>query len=397
MKPAVKLGSLVLALMMAFTAVASGCSLNKEWSYKTTEKELPIGVYIYCLSNAYSTAKGYAEKLDKYDGAKDSWLDMEITDDDGNKAVARQWIKDKAQEDCLTFLVVEEQMKKENATYDEATLQGARDQAKQYWEVGIQQQYQQTPALSTIYSKYGISEESFIYVQADANLFQNDLFYAVYGKGGSKEVKDDDLKKFFTDEYVSYSYYSTPLYSSTTDEAGQSKNVAMSDDEVKKTKKQFDGYVNDVNKDGKSLDDVTKAYRKANNDDKLEPTANVEKLEDVSMGDEFKEALKKLDSKKATTITVGEKENAMLYFIYKDDIKDKATTYLKDGEQKKQVLAKMKSDDFKKYLKELTKSLKYEKNNAVDGYDPKMFFEPVQPTTAAATAAGAGDSESAGK
>lgn len=389
MKPAVKLGSLVLALMMAFTAVASGCSLNKEWSYKTTEKELPIGVYVYCLSNAYATAKGYAEKLEKYDSSKDTWLDMEITDDDGNKAVARQWIKDKAQEQCLTFLVVEEQMKKENATYDEATLQGARDQAKQYWDVGVQEQYQQTPALSTIYSKYGISEESFSYVQADATLFQNNLFYAVYGKGGSKEVKDDELKKYFTDEYVSYSYYSTPLYTATTDEAGEQKNVALADDKLKETKKQFEGYADDINKNGKSLDDVTKAYRKKSNDDTLEPTASTERLEDVTMGDDFKNALKKLDSKKATVITVGEKENAMLYFIYKDDIKDIATTYLKDGDQKKQVLAKMKSDDFKDYLKELTKSLKYEKNSAVDGYDPKMFFEPVEPTTAAATEAAA--------
>ena len=106
------------------------------------------------------------------------------------------------------------------------------------------------------------------------------------------------------------------------------------------------------------------------------------------MGDEFKAALKKLDSKKATTITVGEKENAMLYFIYKDDIKTVAKTYLKDKDQKKQVLAKMKSDDFnKKYLKDMAKKLKYEKNSAVDGYDPKMFFEPVEPTTAATTSA----------
>ena len=157
MKPSFKLGSLVLALALAFSAVTAGCSLNKEWSYKTSSKELPIGVYIYMLNNAYSEAKGYAEKLKNYSSEKDSWLDMEITDDDGNKAVARQWIKDKAEENCLTFLVVEDQMKKENATYDEANLKERQELYKQYWEVGIQEQYQQTPALSTSYEKYGIS------------------------------------------------------------------------------------------------------------------------------------------------------------------------------------------------------------------------------------------------
>ncbi len=50
--------------MMAFTAVAAGCSFNKEWSYKTSEKELPIGVYIYCLNNAYATAQ-----MDKRQGS----------------------------------------------------------------------------------------------------------------------------------------------------------------------------------------------------------------------------------------------------------------------------------------------------------------------------------------
>ena len=385
MKPSIKLGSLLLAIMMAFTAVAAGCSFNKEWSYKTSEKELPIGVYIYCLNNAYATAKGYAEKLDGYDSEKDSWLDMEITDDDGNKEVARKWIKDKAQETCLTFLVIEEQMKAEKATYDEANLENYQKQAKQYWEVGVQQQYQQTPALNLTYAKYGISLESFSYSYADMNVKQEALFYTVYGKGGSKEVKDDELNKFFTDKYVSYSYYSAPLYTATTDEAGQQSNVAMSDKKIKELKDQFNGYAKDINDKGKSLDDVNKAYQKKSNDKTIEPSKNTEQLEKVSMGDDFKKALEKLGNKKATTITVGEKENAMLYFIYKDNIKDVAKTYLKDGQQKKNVLAAMKSEEFTKYLKDLTKEIKYEKNSAVDGYDPKMFFEPVKATTAPAT------------
>lgn len=386
MKPALKLGSLLLAIALAFSAVTAGCSLNKEWSYKTSEKELSVGVYIYMLNHAYSQAKTYAEKLDGYDSEKDSWLDMEITDDDGKKAVARQWIKDTAQEECLTFLVIEEQMKKENATIDEKKLEEARTMYKQYWEVGIQEQFQQTPALSKVYEPHGVSLESFTYAEAETNMKRQALFEAVYGKGGSKELKDDELNKFFTDKYVSYSTFSVPLYSATTDEAGQQKNVALSDKEIKKNKELFEGYVKDI-KNGKSLDDVTKAYRKESKDDSIEPTASTEVLDKVSMGDDVKKALKKLGSKEATTVVVGEKENAMLYFIYKDDIKEVAKTYLKDGTQKKQVLQEMKGEEFTKYLKDLTKELKYEKNSVVDSYDPKMFFEPVKATTAPATGA----------
>ena len=43
----------------------------------------------------------------------------------------------------------------------------------------------------------------------------------------------------------------------------------------------------------------------------------------------------------------------------------------------------MKTDDFKKYVEGLAKELDYDKNGAVDGYDPKMFFVAEQPTTAA--------------
>ena len=381
MKPAIKLGSLLLAIMLVFTAVASGCSLNKEWSYKTSEKELPIGVYIYCLNNAYSTAKGYAEKLDDYDPTKDTWLDMEITDDDDNKAVARQWIKDKAEELCLTFLVVEEQFKAENATYDEATLISYQEQAKQYWEVGVEQYGQMVyAALSNTYAPYGVSLESFSYCYADTSIKQEALFYAAYGEGGSQEVKDDELEKHFIDNYVSYSYLSAPLYESTTDEAGESTSVALSDDEIKKVKSEFEGYVKQI-KDGKSMDDVAESYKKNNGEDAGDPVSSTEAFDKLSMGDDFKEALEKLDSKKATTITVGEGNSAMLYFIYKDDIKSIAKNYLKDGEQHKAVLANMKSEDFQDYIKELIKSLKYEKNSAVDSYDPKMFFEPEEPAT----------------
>ena len=67
MKPTVKIGSLLLAVVMALSAVlATGCSMGKEWSYKTRDKELAIGVYIYCLDLAYQQAQTKAKELDDY-------------------------------------------------------------------------------------------------------------------------------------------------------------------------------------------------------------------------------------------------------------------------------------------------------------------------------------------
>ena len=49
----------------------------------------------------------------------------------------------------------------------------------------------------------------------------------------------------------------------------------------------------------------------------------------------------------------------------------------------------MKSEDFNAYIDGLVETIEPEINTAqVDRYDPNMFFVPVEPTTAATTAAG---------
>ena len=140
MKPNIKVGSFLLAIVMMFSVFAiAGCTpttLNKEWSYKTSDNELAIGVYIYSLNAAYSQAESFAKKLDDYDSTSDKWLDEKIKDDDGNEQVAREWIKDQAKKMCLSYLVVDEQLKKENVNIGQATLDSATSQAETYWNVG---------------------------------------------------------------------------------------------------------------------------------------------------------------------------------------------------------------------------------------------------------------------
>ena len=356
MKPTVKIGSLLLAVVMACSAIfASGCSFNKEWSYKTSDKELAIGVYIYCLDLAFQQGQTLAKKLDDYDATNDKWFDLEITDDDGNTAVARQWMKDKAQEMCLEFLAVEKALKDEGASPDEATLTANKQESTTYWNVGPYAQYGQImPA----------------------------LFDAVYGAGGSQEVTDEELSKFFTEKYADYSYIPVQLYESTTDDDGQQTNAALSDDKIKELTDELEGYVSDIN-GGKSIDDVDKAYTEKHELAQSAMVSNVEQLESFSAGDDLKTAFEKLDTGKATTVKVGEGDTAMLYLLYKKDINETAKTYFESASNRATVLSAMKTDDFKKYVEGLAKELDYDKNGAVDGYDPKMFFVAEQPTTAA--------------
>lgn len=386
MKPNVKIGSFILAMIMVLSVViVSGCtpiSLNKEWSYRAGDKELAIGVYIYSLDTAYQQAKTYASELEDYDETSDSWLDMEITDDDGNKEVASKWIKDQAKTMCLTYLVLDEQLEKENVEIPEASLASADEQAETYWNVGQYADYGYFMPMSEDLEPYGISLESFAYCSTEYSVKYQALFDKLYKEGGSKEVTDEELSEYFSDNYTDYSYFTVNLYTASTDETGASTNVAMSEEEAKKVTDEIDGYVKQVN-GGTSYDDVVAKYMEANEVESDPSVSNTENLENSSLGDEVKDALKELDNNKATAVKVGSGESAVYYFIYKRDINDAKADYLADENNSAGVLASMKGDEFADYLEGLTEELKYEENTSViDKYDPKMFFVPVEPTTA---------------
>lgn len=388
MKPSVKIGSLLLAVMMVLTALfAVGCtpiSLNKEWSYKTSDKELAIGVYIYSLQLAYQQAQTYAsEQVEDYSTDSDAWLDKEITDDNDKTQVAREWIKEEAKTMSLTYLVIEEQLTKEGVQIEESTIASADEQAKTNWEVGPYASYGMVAPMKDEVEKYGVSFESFAFCTSEFQIKYEKLFDAVYAEGGSKAVSDDELKTFFNENYVDYSYLPVNLYTASTDEAGQQKNVALSEEDAKKLTDEIDGYAKDI-KDDQSFDDAVKAYMDTNKVTTDPSTDSIEQLEKVSAGDEIKNALKELDNNKATTVKVGSGDSAIYYLVYKRDIKKATDDYVANETNKASILGAMKGEEFADYIESLTKELKYEENTAViDRYKPEMFFVKVEPTTTA--------------
>ena len=153
---------------------------------------------------------------------------------------------------------------------------------------------------------------------------------------------------------------------------------------IKELTDELEGYVKDIN-GGKSFDDVDAAYNEKHELAQSSAVSNIEQLENFSAGDELKKAYEELGSGKATTVKVGEGDTAMLYLVYKRDIKETAKTYFESAQNRSSVLSAMKTDDFKKYVEDLAKDLEHEKNDgAVNRYDPKMFFVAEEPTTAAA-------------
>ena len=190
-----KILCVVLSLMMIVSLAA--CSFTKQYSYKTDDTELPIGVYIYNLYSAYNQAQGFAQKSDLYDseaGTYDgnkSFLKMEITDDDDVTATADEWIKDKADEQTRQILAIYHEFNELGCTIDEATEEGYRNQAKEYWDYGPYYQYygeQYLNPYSEIFEPIGVSYDSFYIASFYTSAMQSEVFKALYEASGTEAV-----------------------------------------------------------------------------------------------------------------------------------------------------------------------------------------------------------------
>ena len=241
MKSLKKILSIIVAAVLVLSIV--GCtpvSLSKQWSYEyndsTLSEKLDIGVYIYALYDAYTAAESFAQESDKYvDG--ESFMDIEITDDDGNKAIAKDWIKSKAEEIVSNLIAIDYLVKEKGAKWDATAMANAEAEAKEYWDIGyVYGDYYQIPAQKKTLEPYGISFESFLYVTNAANVKQTALFGKLYDKGGLEEVADDELTEYFTKEYLGYSYLPIDMYTSETQDDGTAKSTPFAKDKINSTK-----------------------------------------------------------------------------------------------------------------------------------------------------------------
>ena len=378
------------ALIVSATA-CTPISSSAEWSYKLDKNEKAMGVYIYSLYNAYNQAKTYAEKAEGYD-EKESFLDLEITDDKGEKAVASEWIKKEADIAVREMLFLDKTLADKKATIDEATYD---KQANEDWELGYmysmysQYGYATTPE-QEILEPYGISKDSYTQVRYYAPAEQQKLFDLMYQKGGTEEVSDKELAKFFDESYTYYSYFTIPLYEQTTDEDGNQTSKAYDSKKQTNLTKQANTYAKAIT-GGSTVDKECEKYLKANKiEAELKDTVvtNCELLEEdnlanSSIGEEVAKELLDVKVGDAKVITIGQDDTKTIYVVQKLNTKNAEKEYLtKDDSTRSTVLQNMKKDDFSDYLEEEAKKLDCEVNSTVEKYDSEMFWsEPEETTT----------------
>ncbi len=382
MKNFTKLLAVILVFVIALSTAA--CSLTPQYSYKTDDTELAIGVYIYALYTAYSQAEslaqqteGYDSEAGTYDGDK-SFLDVQITDEDGVTATADQWIADQADATVKNLLAVEHEFNRLGATIDEATQQGYEASAKEYWEYGpyysmYGEQY--INPYKDIFEPLGVSYDSFKYFYI-TSAKQEIVFDMLYGKDGEKAVSDKELTEYFEQNYTSYTYFNTNLYETVeeTSEEGDalSSNKALSKKEISNKKDQYQSYVDTINNGG-DIKDVLDTYAKDNNLEGEQGTSNVEIMADSAIGEDLVVAIEKLDENTASYEIIGEEDSQVIYFFYKEAIKEQTKNYIEDEANRKSVLQSFKGEEFTSYIENLANELDITISRAVKKYSPEMF------------------------
>lgn len=385
MKNFTKFLAVILCMVIALSTAA--CSLTPQWSYKEGDNELAIGVYIYALYNAYSEAQALAQETEGYDSEKntyngeESFLKVQITDEEGVTATADQWITDKADKTMRTLLAVDKEYERLGATMDQTTEDGYKASAKEYWDYGpyyamYGEQY--INPYKDIFEPLGISYESFEYFYI-TSAKQEFIFDLIYGEGCEKEVGDEELTKFFTDNYTSYTYFNSNLYETEqteTDENGGalSTNKALPEEDVKKYEASYKGYADALNS-GDKLADVIEKFKKDFELESDPSVSNVEIMEESTIGEDLVKAINELKEGEASYKTVGEKDSQVIYLFYKEPIKNQVKNYIEDDANRTSVLYSYKGEEFKSYIDDLALSIDVEINKAVNKYSPSMFEE----------------------
>ncbi len=99
---------------------------------------------------------------------------------------------------------------------------------------------------------FGFNKEHYMNAYIAQNMDEQSLFYALYDKDGQKAIAEEDIRKFFDEEYVAYKAITV----AQTNDEGE----ALSDADKEKNKKELEGYLDLFNKNGGDMDAVIDQY-----------------------------------------------------------------------------------------------------------------------------------------
>ena len=193
------LAGVLTACTMLTTCTACGESTRTAMTIDGVD--IPAGVYIYYVVNAYSDAMNTmnegGEDFADCKTTKDIKKIMKSADIDGIHA--DEWIQNKAIEYCQTYAAIKKDFKEKNISLtgeEIAQVDEAAVKALEYY--------------GDFFAENGISEESAKSVLR-LNMEQQKLWDYYYGEGGEKDIPEQTLYDYYVDNHLRIKYLQMPL------------------------------------------------------------------------------------------------------------------------------------------------------------------------------------------
>lgn len=228
------------AVLMAGSVMLTGCS-TPEVAMTVNGKEYATGEYLAYLYNSYYLAfnNNYDLMMALYSG-KNPW-DVEIAygedEDTAVKLKAADYIKQHAQDTLIYQKVLEDMLK-------EAGLSWREKEVKE-----VENTLADLP--SDVMLAYGINKEHYSNMYKAVNCNEKALFFGTYDTGGSKAMSEEEIRKYFDDNYLSYKIIELSLM----DDEGKD----LSETEKKKVTDRLQKYLDQYNK-SKDFDKVIEQF-----------------------------------------------------------------------------------------------------------------------------------------
>ncbi len=333
----------------AAVACSAGCGGNTKWSFKSGDNELTNGNWIF---ETYIGTMNAVSKISEGNSEKNIQnIDFEKEEIEGSPA--KDWIYMQAKIDCKRQLTLDNLMKKYGATVDQSEADSMKQMYVNYFYSGSKE----------LYEKLGVSEDSFVTAYVLPNLKSSALFNKLYGKGGEKAVSDEEMNKYFTENYVTY--YTLTYNLKTSNDSGESMDISDEQKDIAETN--FRKYVKMLNEQGKTTQEVSDQY-KVDFSVETAPATNETTLASDMEDEDLKKEVEAAEVKKAKTVTIHD----TLYLIYKGDINEKVAD-LKYPEDIKEddttsisrlsVARNMKTEEYEDFLDKEIDKLDYTRND----------------------------------
>jgi len=356
MKKVKKLLSLVLVLIMVLSLTA--CHKKDEVAITLGEHTITSAVYLTALISAEQEAKNIA-----YENASSNNVTLSSDEDYYKQKIEGKdfvdYVKDTALELCKQYLALDKLLAEGKYKVSEELEKEADETASYYWNsYGLGQLYS---ANSISYNSY---KKTVLY-----SLMADEYFMSIYGEGGSKAVKKEDIKKALNDNFV----LAYALEGSITSE--------MKESDIKKLKDEFAGYKSDIESGKKTFKEIYIKYNKITDEqikDAEKKEEGVEKPKDIFAsvlgGSKTSNANANFVAIKAMTkdeIKLIEQEGQSYSLIIKLDINEDEY-YLNNLTE--EILHILKDSEHTETLKKYTAELEVEVNDfAVDRFNVKKI------------------------